>query len=347
MKCPNCQTEVDQNTKICPNCGKELVRKKSKKTVLIVLCVLAVLGGLYFILHQKPQDNSAIQQSEEKTEPYSSVDQFNEEVMSIYADEKMSNQEKVEAAQKCADRLIQSDLSIEDKRKSVDVPSDVRAVLSQEYSDWTVKSDQNVWTPVYFKYPNAIGVDFDKELIPLGREDNQMKLPETGYRYGGEGGYNYTCAASDGHIPTMDERCLPKYYIPEKDKEVHFDNAYYFDLIDAIRSYDTDKDLALQAINTIIDEINTGRGTDIKPMEEDELDAIHDAYVQLQDSWKPVLQEELNIEDPDYFAYGFYGYTAALVDDKGDVVYAGGSQQFDTALPEYALIRVGVEYYGG
>ncbi len=321
------------------------MKKSGKKIIFIVLLAALVLCGLYFALNQKPQNQQeTVAQSEEKLEPYTSVDEFNEEVNAIYANVEMSNEEKVEAAQKCAERLLQSDLSVEDKQKSVDVPSHANAVLSPEYSDWTVKSEQNPYPPVYLSYSDKMGLDFEKEIIPIGREDNQAKLPETGYRYGGEGGYNYTCAAKDGHIPTLDERGVPKIYIPEKDREVHFDNEHYFDVIDVLMNYEASSEQALNSINAIIDEINTERKSEIKAMEADELEALHDTYEKLQRSEYDPVREELKIEDVNYFAYGLRGYSDEMTDKHGEIVYDGGCDQFNTALPEYALKRVGVEY---
>ena len=84
-----------------------------------------------------------------------------------------------------------------------------------------------------------------------------MQLPDTGFRYGGESGYNYTCENSDGNVPTLDERSLPKEYVLEKDHEVHFDNGRYCDAIDAISGYEADPAASLDSINSMIDDINS------------------------------------------------------------------------------------------
>ena len=177
----------------------------------------------------------------------------------------------------------------------------------------------------------------------MGRETGDSQLPESGYRYGGEGGYNYTCKAEDGHIPTLDERSLPKEYVPEKDREVHFDNEKYCDAIDAIRDYDSNPAKSLESINNTIDGINAERGMDIKHLDSDELEALSDKYKQLQDGEFADVRAELGV-DENYTTYGVHGHAKPMEDGSGDTICKGGADQFNTALPEYALKRIGVEY---
>ncbi len=277
-------------------------------------------------------------------ESYNDVKDFNNELNDVYADKDKTNQEKVEVAQKYVDKLNNSDLSPEAKRQSVDAPSDARALKNIENSDWTEKTNDNPWPPLNIDFPDKMGLDCSRDISPIGRGDDTVQLPEFGYRYGGEGGYNYTCRAEDGHIPSLDERSLPKVYVPEKDREVHFDNVRYCDAIDAIRDSETNPDGSLEALNNIIDDINAERGIDKMHLDEYELEALNDKYKQLQDGEFADVREALGVEDKDFTAYGVHGYAKPMEDVNGDTICEGGANQFNTALPEYALKRIGVEF---
>ena len=235
-------------------------------------------------------------------------------------------------------------ISPEDKKKSVDVPSDVRALNNPENSDWTERTDDNPWPPLNIDFPDKMGLDYDKVIKPLERGEDATGLPETAYRYGGEGGYNYTCEAADGHVPSLDERALPKEYVPEKDREVHFDNDRYCNTIDAIRDYESNPAASLESLNNMIDDINAERGTNIDHLDVDELEALSDKYKQLQDTEFADVRDELGIDDKDFTAYGVHGYAKPMEDTNGDTICEGGADQFNTALPEYMLKRIGVEY---
>lgn len=171
-----------------------------------------------------------------------------------------------------------------------------------------------------------------------------MQLPDTGFRYGGESGYNYTCENSDGNAPTLDERSLPKEYVLEKDHEVHFDNGRYCDAIDAISGYEADPAASLDSINSMIDDINSERETDIQHLGADELEALSDKYQQLQDTEFADVRDELGTDDRDFTKYGVHGYAKPMEDASGDIICEGGADQFNTALPKYMLKRIGVEY---
>ena len=275
---------------------------------------------------------------------YKDIGEFNDELNKLYSDSQLSNQEKVEAAKGCVEKLNNSDLSPEDKKKSVDVPSDVRALNNPENSDWTERTDDNPWPPLNIDFPDKMGLDYDKVIKPLERGEDATGLPETAYRYGGEGGYNYTCEAADGHVPSLDERALPKEYVPEKDREVHFDNDRYCNTIDAIRDYESNPAASLESLNNMIDDINAERGTNIDHLDVDELEALSDKYKQLQDTEFADVRDELGIDDKDFTAYGVHGYAKPMEDTNGDTICEGGADQFNTALPEYMLKRIGVEY---
>lgn len=280
----------------------------------------------------------------ENIKGYKDIGEFNDELNKLYSDSQLSNQEKVEAAKGCVEKLNNSDLSPEDKKKSVDAPSDVRALNNPENSDWTERTDDNPWPPLNIDFPDKMGLDYDKEIKPLGRGEDATGLPETAYRYGGEGGYNYTCEAADGHVPSLNERALPKEYVPEKDREVHFDNDRYCNTIDAIRDYESNPAASLESLNNMIDDINAERGTNIDHLDVDELEALSDKYKQLQDTEFADVRDELGIDDKDFTAYGVHGYAKPMEDTSGDTICEGGADQFNTALPEYMLKRIGVEY---
>lgn len=280
----------------------------------------------------------------EKLEEYHDIGEFNDELNGIYSDGSMSNQEKVDAAKGCVDKLNHSDLSPEEKKQSVDVPSDARVLKNPENSDWTEKTDDNPWPPLNIDFPDKMGLDYDKDISPIGREEGSAQLPDTGFRYGGEGGYNYTCEKADGNVPALDERALPKEYVPEKDREVHFDNGRYCDAIDAISGYESDPAASLDSINGMIDDINAERGSDIQHLDEDELEALSDRYQQLQDTEFADVRDELGTDDRDFTKYGVHGYAKSMEDASGDTICEGGADQFNTALPEYMLKRIGVEY---
>ena len=262
----------------------------------------------------------------------------------MYSDPNLSNQEKVDAAKGCVDKLNNSDLSPEEKKQSIDVPSDARALKNPENSDWTERTDDNPWPPLNIDFPDKMGLDYSKDITPLCKDEGTSQLPDTGHRYGGEGGYNYTCKGEDGHVPSLDERALPKEYVPEKDHEVHFDNDRYCDAIDAIRDYDSDPAASLNSINGMIDDIKAERGTDIQHLDADELEVLSDKYKQLQDTEFADVRDELGIDDKDFTAYGVHGHAKPMEDVDGDTICEGGANQFNTALPEYMLKRIGVEY---
>lgn len=280
----------------------------------------------------------------ENIKGYKDIGEFNDELNKLYSDSQLSNQEKVEAAKGCVDKLNNSDLSPQEKKQSVDAPSDARALKNPENSDWTERTDDNPWPPLNIDFPDKMGLDYDKEITPLGRGEDATGLPETAYRYGGEGGYNYTCEAADGHVPSLDERALPKEYVPEKDREVHFDNDRYCNTIDAIRDYESDPAASLESLNNMIDDINAERGTYIDHLDVDELEALSDKYKQLQDTEFADVRDELGIDDKDFTAYGVHGHAKPMEDTNGDTICEGGADQFNTALPEYMLKRIGVEY---
>lgn len=281
---------------------------------------------------------------EENPEGYHDIGEFNNELNDIYSDGSRSNQEKVDAAKECVDKLNHSDLSPEEKKQSVDAPSDARALKNPENSDWTERTDDNPWPPLNIDFPDKMGLDYDKDISPIGREEENMQLPDTGFRYGGESGYNYTCENSDGNVPTLDERSLPKEYVLEKDHEVHFDNGRYCDAIDAISGYEADPAASLDSINSMIDDINSERETDIQHLGADELEALSDKYQQLQDTEFADVRDELGTDDRDFTKYGVHGYAKPMEDASGDIICEGGADQFNTALPEYMLKRIGVEY---
>lgn len=280
----------------------------------------------------------------ENIKGYKDIGEFNDELNKLYSDSQLSNQEKVEAAKGCVDKLNNSGLSPQEKKQSVDAPSDARALKNPENSDWTERTDDNPWPPLNIDFPDKMGLDYDKEITPLGRGEDATGLPETAYRYGGEGGYNYTCEAADGHVPSLDERALPKEYVPEKDREVHFDNDRYCNTIDAIRDYESDPAASLESLNNMIDDINAERGTYIDHLDVDELEALSDKYKQLQDTEFADVRDELGIDDKDFTAYGMHGHAKPMEDTNGDTICEGGADQFNTALPEYMLKRIGVEY---
>lgn len=280
----------------------------------------------------------------ENPEGYHDIGEFNDELNGIYSDGSMSNQEKVDAAKECVDKLNHSDLIPEEKKQSVDAPSDARALKNPENSDWTEKTDDNPWPPLNIDFPDKMGLDYDKDITPIGREEGNAQLPDIGFRYGGEGGYNYTCENAEGNVPTLDERALPKEYVPEKDREVHFDNGRYCDAIDAISSFESDPASSLDSINGMIDDINAERGTNIQHLDADELEVLSDRYQQLQDTEFADVRDELGTDDRDFTKYGVHGYAKPMEDASGDIICEGGADQFNTALPEYMLKRIGVEY---
>ena len=301
-------------------------------------------GGLNAPDSPNGPDGSDGPDNPENIKGYKDIGEFNDELNKLYSDSQLSNQEKVEAAKGCVDKLNNSDLSPQEKKQSVDAPSDARALKNPENSDWTERTDDNPWPPLNIDFPDKMGLDYDKEITPLGRGEDATGLPETAYRYGGEGGYNYTCEAADGHVPSLDERALPKEYVPEKDREVHFDNDRYCNTIDAIRDYESDPAASLESLNNMIDDINAERGTYIDHLDVDELEALSDKYKQLQDTEFADVRDELGIDDKDFTAYGVHGHAKPMEDTNGDTICEGGADQFNTALPEYMLKRIGVEY---
>lgn len=283
----------------------------------------------------------------EKLETYNDISEFNNELNKLYSDTSMSNQEKVAAAKECVAKLNQSDISPEEKKQSIDAPSDARALKNPENSNWTQRTDDNPWPPLNIDYPDNMGLDFNKEITPLGNSEGSTSLPDIGYRYGGEGGYNYTVKAEDGHIPTLDERSVPKEMVPEKDREVHFDNDRYVQAIDAIKNFDDNPDKTVTDINSMIDEINAERkGTDLPELNnlsDNAIKAIVHEYKTMQkDEFGPV-RDKLGVSD-DFTKYGVHGYAKPMYDEKNDIICEGGADQFNTALSEKTLKKLGIEY---
>lgn len=97
-------------------------------------------------------------------------------------------------------------------------------------------------------------------------------------------------------------------------------------------------------INSMIDDINSERETDIQHLGADELEALSDKYQQLQDTEFADVRDELGTDDRDFTKYGVHGYAKPMEDASGDIICEGGADQFNTALPEYMLKRIGVEY---
>lgn len=126
----------------------------------------------------------------ENPEGYHDIGEFRNELNGIYSDGSMSNQEKVDAVKECVDKLNHSDLSSEEKKQSDDAPSDARTLKNPENSDWTERTDDNPWPPLNIDSPDKMGLDYDKDISPIGREEENTQLPDTGFRYDGEGGLN-------------------------------------------------------------------------------------------------------------------------------------------------------------
>ena len=126
----------------------------------------------------------------ESPEGYHDIGEFRNELNGIYSDGSMSNQEKVDAVKECVDKLNHSDLSSEEKKQSDDAPSDARTLKNPENSDWTERTDDNPWPPLNIDFPDKMGLDYDKDISPIGREEENTQLPDTGFRYDGEGGLN-------------------------------------------------------------------------------------------------------------------------------------------------------------
>lgn len=126
----------------------------------------------------------------ESPEGYHDIGEFRNELNGIYSDGSMSNQEKVDAVKECVDKLNHSDLSSEEKKQSDDAPSDARTLKNPENSNWTERTDDNPWPPLNIDSPDKMGLDYDKDISPIGREEENTQLPDTGFRYDGEGGLN-------------------------------------------------------------------------------------------------------------------------------------------------------------
>ena len=298
-------------------------------------------------IEKAQEELDELEKSMEVPEKFDSVEDYNELLLNVYSNEGLSNEDKVEIGKQCVESLNQSDLTAEEKAKAnAEVASDVRALNNPDNSDWMEVTDDHPWAPLDIAFPDKMGLDYDKDITPIGRGSENVHLPDTGYRYGGEGGNNYTCEASDGHVPSLDERSLPKEYIPEKDREVHFDNERYCEAIDAISTFDSDPLGALDSINSMIEEINAERGTDMEPLDIDELEIFADKYSELQETEFADVRDELGEFDKEFTKYGVHGYAKPMEDTVGGTgtICIGGADQFNTALPEYMLKSLGIEY---
>ncbi len=281
----------------------------------------------------------------EQSQYYRSVEEYNEEIDAIYSDTTKTNQQKVEAAKQCVEKLNRSDLGTEAKRNSKDVPSDARAVANPDYSDWS----KGKYAPFEIRYPDAnsgcpMGLDIHKEIMPLGRGEGTLALPDVAYRYGNNyNGYNYTSKTENGKIPTLDERAVPKVYIPEKDQLMHFDTDRYFDVIDAIRLYESNPDGALKELNRIIDEMNQERGTQLVKATASDVSCYYVRYTVLQEGDFATVRNALGC-DEEFTIYGVHGYVAPLLGENGEVICCGGADQYNTALSQNSLHKIGVIY---
>ena len=67
------------------------------------------------------------------------------------------------------------------------------------------------------------------------------------------------------------------------------------------------------------------------------------AVIEVADDARQFIRAELGV-DENYTTYGVHGYAKPMEDRSGDTICKGGADQFNTALPEYALKRIGAKY---
>lgn len=264
---------------------------------------------------------------------YDSIQQFNDDVMSVYQSTKLSNEQKVAVAKTMFTHLRHSPVTYGEERAK-DVPIDALIVKNTEYGDWS--KDQHCPD---INYPPLMGLDLNRPIIPLGRKDS-AKLPDKGVRYGGHYGYNFS-SEKEGMFPNLDNRSVPKEYIPEQERRMHFNHERYCVIIDAINLYKTAPDEALEIINREIEKFNTEHNTELKVIDLEQLEQLYEFYMHLQNTDFAELREALAAPE-EFTKYGVFGYAAPII-VKGKTICKGGAVQYNTALREKMLENLGIE----
>ncbi len=264
---------------------------------------------------------------------YGSIQQFNDDVMSVYQSTKLSNEQKVAVAKTMLTHLRHSPVTYGEERVN-DVPTDALVVKNTEYGDWS----KDRYCPD-INYPPLMGLDLNKPIIPLGRNGG-AKLPDKGIRYGGPFGYNFS-SEKENKTPNLNDRSVPKGYIPELERRMRFNHERYCVIIDAINLYKAAPDEALEIVNREIRNASTEKGAAFTPIDSDQLEQLYEYYMRLQNTDFAELREAL--EAPEEFTkYGVFGYAAPII-IKGKMICKGGAVQYNTALYEKMLENLGIE----
>ena len=228
---------------------------------------------------------------------FKSWDDFSGYIQDVGKDTSLTIAERVQKIQKAYN-------GIADK-------TDINIPISDKY----VKGFDENGTIIY-DWPKYLGFDTEKPIEPITR-DNMM--PEAWDRTGSMKGSNFSDVPKNGRY-TNSERSVP--YV-ENGKAYHsgkFNNATYFDKIDAIRSGD------LNALNEIL------KSEGISPVSESYFEELIDAYRDFIEDAKDALGTNIDA------TYGLKGKAAAWGDLKG------GAGQIVTPLIGKMLSRLGIIY---
>ena len=232
-----------------------------------------------------------------KTPQFKSWDDFSGYIQDVGKDTSLTIAEKVQKIQWAYN-------GIADK-------TDINIPISDKY----VKGFDENGTIIY-DWPKYLGFDTKKPIEPITR-DNMM--PETWDRYGSMKGSNFADISASGRYSNS-ERSIP--YV-KNEKAYHsgkFNNATYFDKMDAIKSGD------LEALNEILE------SEGIPTVSESYFMELMDKY---NDSIAKITKEiGINVDG----TYGLKGKAAAW----GDL--EGGARQIVTPLIGKILSRLGIIY---
>ena len=221
-------------------------------------------------------------------------DEFNEASLDIGKRTDLTDEQKVIELQKL--------LENSNYKTDLNVPSDVQYVEKFD-------SDGKV----HYNWPPKLGFE-EGTIKSISRTDG---LPDTWDRYGYLGGTNFSDVPPTGSY-SYSERSIPYIENKEAYHTGTFNNATYFDKIDAIKNGDMD------ALNKILSDEGTKT-----------VDSSY--FIALQNEYNDYLEKTVNQVESDVdITYGLKGSVAAW----GDM--SGGAGQFVTPLSGISLEKLGI-----
>ena len=266
------------------------------------------------------------------------LDAYNEIINNkINRDKRFSN----EGAMREALKLY---FSIPDKyRTNINVINSPEAILHGPFSyEYRINTG---YLPI--AWPNLLGLDISKPIQGIFNPDGSCNIPSVLCRRGAPTGSNLTFPKEDGSIPSINELAIPYEDNPKAIHYYNIDTKMYKKTIDIIANLDESNISDLQnktnELNKIIDDMNIihSKITHLKPQT---VASIKKSYDIFQKKSRDVL-ELRNIINNLNTTYGISGTVAPMYkenDINNKKLYNGGAAQFNTPIPIYMLIKLGV-----